>query len=105
MDSSIIGRRVVVQPTALRMPWASESLLKPGMIGTIITVTQDGNKVGVEFGYPIWYKDNRYNNGCFGKGKKDHCIYLPGQYLKYAEDCVTPEDNTPTYFEEILLLC
>ena len=105
MDSSIIGRRVVAQPTALHMPWASECSLKPGMIGTIITVTQDGQKVGVEFDSRIWYKENKYNNGCYGKGKTDHCIYLRGQCLKYVEYCVTPEDNTPTYFEEILLLC
>jgi len=86
-----IGRRVVVNPTALHMYWCKNSYLNVGMEGTVLAQTVKGDKLAIEFDCPIFpLGDNsKYNNGCFGRGRKGYCIYLPTECIRFI-DCKEP---------------
>lgn len=78
------------------------------MVGTIVRFTNNGDKIGVQFDEKIWFGESPFNNGCHGKGKIGHCIYipetlLPSRYNPFgAPGLVLTEDNAD---EMLLLLC
>ena len=76
------GARVFLKEEALRLPYMSDcNNLSKGMKGTIVGMTSSEDKYAIEFDEPIFtgmYKNTSYyNSGCHGKGKMDHCAYIP----------------------------
>jgi len=60
--------------------------LKEGMLGNILGVTQSGDKYAIEFDEEVFTNYNNklssFDNGCHGKGKRHHCIYIPKECVR-----------------------
>lgn len=87
-----VGDRVVVFANLLseveyirsRIELKHIAFPKGKTVGTVLGYTQAGDKVAIEFDEPIWQtKYDTHNNGCHGKGKMDHCYYIPEAWVYY----------------------
>jgi hypothetical protein len=80
-----LGTRVVVNDKYKNVGYlaarSSYTDLYEGKVGTVIKYTQANDKYGIEFDEPVFTdyhsKRSSQDNGCHGKGKDHHCMYLP----------------------------
>lgn len=85
-----IGDKVIMDTRVDSLPWLTKRIahgyLHLTHQGTIIGFTAAKDKAAIECPERIWdYKKDgqrsSFDNGCHGKGKLGHCIYIPVEYL------------------------
>lgn len=70
-----------------------------GMECRVIGYTLDKDKLAVEFKDPIWTRKQNgkwsgFDNGCHGKGKLHHCVYLlPGHVSKIEQSSIQSDNS------------
>jgi hypothetical protein len=97
MKQLSIGDRVRLKESALSISYIKARLfymdLYEGKVGTVIGTTDAKDKFAIEFDEECFTKYeerlSKFDNGCFGKGKLHHCMYIPVECV-VAEDYVAP---------------